>query len=198
MPAPNRLSALHQHLDSGVFGAGDGRPGVELEEQRPSALVQINGAPPQRLRAVTAPLGLDADARANRAATGRDVVVLWTGADQWLVVSTRHRADELGHALRTALGDGDSTLTDLSHARTVVRVGGAMARDLLAKGCPLDVDGLVVGDSASTMLGPFNVIVHCRAEHSLDLYVFRSFGLAMWEWIKEEAMEFGVRVLGEA
>ena len=200
MPDSNRLSALHDHLHVGTFGADvETGPSVMLEERRPSALLQINGTPPSIMAGagLRSALGLEADPQANHALAGSDVTLLWTGADQWLAVSSEQSVETLGNAVRTGLGGADSTFTDLSHARTVVRVGGAMARDLIAKGCPLDVDALVPGDSASSMLGSFNVIIHCRAEDSFDLYVFRSFGLAMWEWLCEEALEFGVRVLGK-
>ena len=196
MPESNRLSALHDHLHVGAFGA-EVESGVVLEERRPSALLQINGTPPGAMTGLRSALELEADPQANHALAGPDVTLLWTGADQWLAVSSRQSVEVLGNAVRAGLGGADSTFTDLSHARTVVRVGGAMARDLIAKGCPLDVDALVPGDSASSMLGSFNVIIHCRAKDSFDFYVFRSFGLAMWEWLCEEALEFGVRVLGK-
>lgn len=193
-PACARRSALDDRVEAGRHGAGDaGEPGVTLEECRPAALVQLNGvADPGSLAGLLARLGAAGVAQPRRGVSGEHGDLLWAGADQWWLVG---RDAEMGarEALELVAAP-DATVTDLGHARTALRVGGPMARDLLAKGCPLDVDGLKKGDCVSTRLGPFNVVLYCRAEASLDLYVFRSFGLAMWEWLLDEAAEFGCEV----
>lgn len=192
--APGRRSALDGHVEPARHGpSGNGAPGVIIEERRPAALVQVNGvSDPGALAGVLSSLGAGSEARPRRGASGENGDLLWTGADQWWVVCRDREpgADEVLALIETP----DATTLDLGHARTVVRVNGPMARDLLAKGCPLDVDGLEAGDCASSRLGPFNIVLYCRAADSFDLYVFRSFGLAMWEWLVDEAAEFGCEV----
>ena len=193
-PAAGR-SALWGHLKAGRYGSPDpdGGPGVVLEERRPGALVQINGADdPEALGHALSPLGLSDAPRRNRAVCGERADLLWTGAGQWWVVG---REPDPGAAeLRELTGDPEVTTIDLGHARTLLRASGPMARELLAKGCPLDVDGLEPGDCAATRLGPFGIVLHCRSGEVFDLYVFRSFGLALWEWLCDEAAEFGYEV----
>ena len=194
--ACGRRSALVGHVEPGRHGAPEAAgPSVVLEERRPAALVQVNGAadPGALGRALTS-LGLEGAPRLNRAVRGEGVDLLWTGAEQWWLVFGG--CDMSAGEVRELVADPDVTATDLGHARTVLRVSGPMAHELLAKGCPLDVEGLEEGDCASTRLGPFNVVVHCRGGACFDLYVFRSFGLAMWEWLADEAAEFGYEVCG--
>ena len=192
--APGRRSALDGHVEPGHRGlSGNGEPGVIIEECRPAALVQVNGVPePGALAGVLSSLGAEGEACPRRGASGENGEVLWTGAGQWWVVCRDREAgtDEV----LALIGTPDATTLDLGHARTALRVSGPMARELLAKGCPLDVDGLEVGDCASSRLGPFNIVLYCRASASFDLYVFRSFGLAMWGWLVDEAAEFGCEV----
>ena len=188
------LSALEGHVEPGRYGASDTEaPGVVLEEILPRALVQLNGvSDPGSLAGVLSRLGIAGTPEPRLGLTGESGDLLWTGADQWWVVD---REQEMSAAeARELCSADDATALDLGHARTVVRVGGPMVRDLLAKGCSLDVDGLEAGFCAPTKLGPFSVVLHCRAESSFDLYVFRSFGLAMWEWLADEAAEFGHEV----
>ena len=188
------LSALEGHVEPGRYGASDAEaPGVVLEEILPCALVQLNGVPDSgSLGGVLSRLGISGIPKPRRALSGEHGDLLWTGADQWWVVD---REREMSAADACGLrGAADATALDLGHARTVVRVGGPMARELLAKGCPLDVDGLEAGFCAPARLGPFSVVLHCRAGDCFDLYVFRSFGLAMWEWLADEAAEFGYEV----
>lgn len=188
------LSALEGHVEQGRYGASDAEaPGVVLEEILPRALVQLNGvSDPGSLGGVLSRLGISGTPAPRRAIRGESGDLLWTGADQWWVVG--REGDMSAAQARELCAADDATALDLGHARTVVRVGGPMARDLLAKGCPLDVDGLEAGFCAPTRLGSFSVVLHCRAESSFDLYVFRSFGLAMWEWLADEAEEFGYEV----
>ena len=187
-------SALEGHVESGRHGASDGQEcGVVMEEVCPRALVQVNGVPnPGSLAGALSRFGIEGDPQPRRALAGESGDVLWTGADQWWLVD-REREMGAGEA-RNLCSETNATALDLGHARTVLRVGGPMARELLAKGCPLDIDGLEVGSCAPARLGPFSVVLHCRAEACFDLYVFRSFGLAMWEWLVDEAAEFGCEV----
>ncbi len=188
------LSALEGHVEPGRYGAPEVEtPGVVLEEVAPRALIQLNGvSDPGSLAAVLSRLGIAGTPEPRLGVTGASGSVLWTSADQWWVVD---REREMSASdVRALCGGDDATALDLGHARTVVRVAGPMSRELLAKGCPLDVDGLEAGFCAPTKLGPYSVVLHCRAEDCFDLYVFRSFGLAMWEWLADEAAEFGYEV----
>ena len=72
-----------------------------------------------------------------------------------------------------------------------MRASGPASTDLLAKLCPIDVESMRAGDSAVTMAGPLSVQVVKSADEEFRLYVFRSFGLAMWEMLQDEAAEFG-------
>ncbi len=191
-----RRSALQGHVRPARLAVPDGaEPGVTLYEKRPSALAQIQGAPPEsELAGRMAELGFDGEMRPRRAYSADSMAWLWNGPGRWLSVSRDHRPDELLRLLRHALEGSDATVTDLSHARTALTVTGSACRDLLAKGCPVDVDAMTPGDCAATLLGPFDVLVHCRDQRVFDVYVFRSFGLAMWEWLRDEALEFGCRI----
>lgn len=178
-----RRSALERHYERGTFGAtGAHGPALELRERRGLAMVQVNGAPED---SEPAPLGSLIDA---------DAALLWTGPGQWFAVSDSLGADELLAALAQRLSSTDATLSDLSHARTVVRVSGTAWRDLLAKGCPADIDAMVPGDCFATLLSHFTVVIHCLSDDSADVYVFRSFGASLWEWLRGGASEFGYTV----
>lgn len=61
--------------------------------------------------------------------------VLWLGPDEWLVVSTREVAAELGAATE----GGHAAIVDVSANRTLLEVAGPSARDALEKGCPADL-----------------------------------------------------------
>ena len=180
MADKERRSALERHYEPGRFGA-DGAALV-LSEQRGLAMAQVNGAPgnsgPPTLGSV-----VDGDA-----------TLLWTGPGQWFAVSASLEPEALRAKLEERLSSSDGTISDLSHARTVLRVSGAAWKDLLAKGCPADIDAMAPGDCVASLLSHFTVVIHCLSADSADVYVFRSFGASLWEWLRGGADEFGYSV----
>ena len=195
MSEPARRNALAGHYRTGRFGANrEGAPGVVLAECRPWSMAQLNGAPEPG--ALAAALGATAaDASSNRRFEAGGVSFAWNGPGQWLAESDDRRPRELIEHVESALRAHGATTTDLSHARTVVRVSGSAATDLLAKLCPIDVEAMRTGDSAVTLAGPLNVQVVKTGDEEFRLYVFRSFGLAMWEMLRDEAAEFGGEIV---
>ena len=192
MNEPSRRSALEGHYRVGRFGARHGGgPGIVLAQCRPRALVQINGAPDAA--ALAESLG-GAGAAPTRSFRAEGVTYMWNGPGRWLAESDAHPPRTLVERIEAAIGPHGASATDLSHARTVLRVSGAAAEDLLAKLCPIDVEAMRVGDVAMTLAGPFQVQVVRSGEAEFRLYVFRSFGLAMWELLLDEAAEVGGEV----
>ena len=195
MSEPARRSALEGHYRIERFGAGaEDAPGVVLAECRSRSMVQVNGAPEPGVLAGA--LGAsDADVAPNRAFDAGAVRYAWNGPGQWLAESAEHSPGELSEHVEGALREHGASTTDLSHARTVVQVSGPAATDLLAKLCPIDVEAMRTGDSAVTLAGPFSVQVVKSGDEEFRLYVFRSFGLAMWEMLRDEAAEFGAEIV---
>ena len=134
MNEPSRRSALEGHDRIGRFGARpENGPGIVLAQCRPRALVQINGAPDAAVLAES--LG-GAGAAPNRSFRAGEVAYMWNGPGRWLAESDGHSPRELVERIEAALAAHGASATDLSHARTVLRVSGAAAADLLAKLCP--------------------------------------------------------------
>lgn len=197
MSDSNWRSALTGHVQPatklGAIPPG-GAAGVRLREVRLASLMQINGAPAESdlasalkpLKPAPAPL---------RASRSDQLELLWNGPGQWLARSADLAPQALREHLEEALAGTDATVTDLSQARTVMAIEGPNAKDLLAKGCPLDIDAMQGGETSTTLFGHFTVQLHCRSADSFEVYVFRSLALSMWEWMVDEALEFGCDVI---
>jgi heterotetrameric sarcosine oxidase gamma subunit len=173
-------SALLGHLRAGNFPAADETPGVMLAERWPLAILQIDRLP-----------GGSADRSAGEWMPG--VRLLQVGPQRWLVVDRRDRLESLTASLARA-ADAGFVVTDLSQARTVLRIAGRKARDVLAKGCALDLHSGVfpVGSCAATSVaGLAAVLVAVDGAPTYDLHVTRTYGQYVWEWICEAAAEYG-------
>ncbi|MBV8651515.1 MAG: sarcosine oxidase subunit gamma [Alphaproteobacteria bacterium] len=196
-----RLSALAPAYRAGSFGAEHASgPGITLAERRGLAMVQvaaIDGEIEAVRRGITTAVGLTPDAQPNRAVSSGRTTALWVGPGRFLIVEPERADASLEGLLRSALPASQAALVDLGSSRTVLRVSGPRSRDLIAKGCPMDlhVRAFPAGACAQTLLGHVQMLVHAVDDAStLDIYVARSFGLTVWEFLTESAAEYGYRV----
>ena len=190
------VSALAGHLTRGRHGVASGAAGVRLSELPVAALAQVHGAPaPDQLGSMLSGHGFSGAPERLRCWRGDRMHLLWNGPRQYLAVSTRHRGPALAAFLAAELSPAGAATVDLSHARTVLRLEGAMCRDVLAKGCPLDLDTMTPGDCAPSVVSHFSVLLHCDGDDAFELYVTRSFAVAFLDWVLRAGAEFGIDVV---
>jgi sarcosine oxidase subunit gamma len=191
-----RGSAVGPHVRSGRYGAAiDETPGVVLVERRPSAIVQISGAPDgEDFAQALGFLELESLPVSCRACQGKQATLLWNGPGRWLAVSADAPPARFVNDLRGALQGTNATVTDLSHARTVLRITGPRACEVLLQGCPLDLELFGENDCAASLLGHLSVQLHGLGDGGFDVYVFRSFAVALWEWLSDASLEYGLEV----
>jgi len=128
---------------------------------------------------------------------------LWLGPDEWLLVTPVEEGFRVFDRLRQALVSHglESALTDISSGQTMFRLSGPSVKEVLAKGCSLDLDPdeFQPGQCAQTLLAKANALIWRRDESiSYDLIVRRSFAEYLALWIEDAAHEFGFHSIQEA
>ena len=197
---PTPCSALRGLALPGRYGAANGEAGVVLSERADLALAAVmvrkgaNEALAKRVRAV---FGLDLPTTPGRAARG-PLAFVWAGPGHWLAVTEGRGGTSLEELLRHDLSNLAS-ISDQSDGRAVVRIAGARARDVLAKGVPVDLNPRVftAGDAAVTTVG--HIAVHLWQLDETPTYEFavlRSYAAAFWRGLMDSAAEFGAVVEG--
>ena len=91
-----------------------------------------------------------------------------------------------------------AAVTDVTGGQTVITLSGPRTRDVLAKGCPLDLHPSVLrpGDCAQTLLAKANVIIRCVDDSpSYELTVRRSFAHYARCGLHDAAQEYGCTVV---
>ncbi|SMF82418.1 N-methylglutamate dehydrogenase subunit D [Tistlia consotensis] len=196
-----RASALEGHDKPGRFGAPGGA-GVVLSERRGLALALLSGFPEDRAAAEAAAqaalgLALPAAGRStcSQAAGGARGQILWQGPERWLLIAPEGSGLIAGLEAAVA-GQPALAVTDLGHARTVIRLEGPAARRLLMKESPVDLSpgAFPAGSVAMTRFGHLAVTLHAVAEETIEVLAFRSFGLALFEELCDRATELGYEV----
>jgi sarcosine oxidase subunit gamma len=116
-----------------------------------------------------------------------DVTVLWLGPDEWLILASPGRQGELEDLLRAAIGDSPGAVVDVSAQRTALSLSGPAARDVLARGCAIDLDPRVApaGTCVQTLLARTGITIVVRDESASEflLLVRASFAQYLAAWL---------------
>lgn len=178
-----RVSPLADVAIQGRFGADKGAPGVEFRVGHPLSILTVIARKGKGQAVAEALAGL------------RGAAVQWAGPDQYFVLAEGRGEGALFAQVRNLL-EGNGSVSDQSHGRVVIRISGPKARAVLAKGTPVDLypDEFPVGKSALTQMAHVGVHLTRVDEDAYDFSVFRGFSESFWEWITEQAEEFGYQV----
>ncbi len=180
-----------------------GSPGVVLSERPFLGYVNLRGDAEDAtfLAAVEGVLGVALPLDPNIIAEGEDFTVCWMGPDEWLIILRPGGQTQCASDLRQALGELHASAVDTTGGYTLVNVAGARKRELLAKGCTLDLHprSFSPGQCAQTNLGKAGVLLIPRGgsfeAESFDVIVRRSFADYLGIWLKHSGREYGLRII---
>lgn len=179
--------------------AGGSNASVRLAARPPMVQIglRLDPADTEAMGAVGRVLGVVLPVEPNRVAgdAGGGIAAFWLGPDEWLAVAPEAEGDRLPVRLDEALAGRRAAVVDQSAARGVLRLSGARARDVLAKGCRLDLhrDVFKPGQCAQTALARALVLICALdAMPSFDLYVRPSFAHYMTHWVLDAMAEYGL------
>ena len=143
---------------------------------------------------------LPARHRVVRSATHR---LLWIGPKSWLVVGM-HQPTPDNPAMGTGFSDcrdrliaAGGSLFDVSASRIGWTVRGPRALDLLASGCPLDLQpaAFAPDSCAQSQFGHVAALYQRCADGDFTVFVARSFADDVWAALCASAAQYGYEVL---
>jgi sarcosine oxidase subunit gamma len=192
-----RVSPLIDVAIQGRFGADKGAPGVMLFVRHPLSIVTVIAR-----KGKAAELDATAEAaygtvlpKIGESRAGKTVAFHWCGAEQWYGVAEGWPEGTLYRDLKQRFA-GLASCSDQSHGRVTIVIAGPKARAVLAKGTPVDLHPNVFGPgrSAVTQMAHVGVYLVQTGPDAFELSVFRGFSESFWEWLTEQAEEFGYQV----
>jgi len=115
----------------------------------------------------------------------------WMSPDELLLICEYNKAAQTVLALKTALDAEHSLVANVSDARTMFRLEGAGARELIAKGAPVDLSPAAFGpgDLRRSRLGQVAAAFWASENGSLSLVCFRSVGAFVYDWLVASAKD---------
>jgi sarcosine oxidase subunit gamma len=118
--------------------------------------------------------------------------LVWLGPDEWLLTSTGTAPEVLEAELRDQLRPAGGTAVDVSAQRIGLRISGARARQVLAKGCSIDLHprAFPAGRSAQTTLGQAGVVLLSLGDDEFAVLVRSSFAGYLATWLLDASLEY--------
>ena len=164
---------------------------VSLREIITRGMIDLRGLTNDRkfMAAAKDVLGLDLPKAPRTSNTFGDVKALWLSSDQWLILCSRKKASDLASELTKAIEKTHTLAVDVSDMRSMVRIEGTRAREVMMKGCSLDftdaefTPGYVRRVRFAEIAALFNIV----EENVVDLYVFRSYANYAWDFLLKAA-----------
>ena len=174
-------------------------PGVTLRERPFLGYINLRGDHGDEAfgKAVRGVIDLDLPAQPNTFVENERFAAIWLGPNEWYVVARPGEESATVEALEQALTGQHCAINDLSSGLTTINLSGARVRDLLYKGCTLDLHPRSFGEGrcAQTLVAKAGAVLVYRGEQpSIDLIVRRSFADYLFLWIEDAAHEYGLAV----
>lgn len=186
-------SPLAGHYTPGEHGNLDFGAQLTLNERFPLAICDVYawpGAETKTANAIKRVTGIAVTK--TRDAVGETGQAFQHAPGRWTVVS---QDPALPEALTKAAGD-NTTVVDLSHGRTVVRVDGEKSRWVLSKLFALDFrsDYFPLEKGLATKHHEIFAQIQRIGEDAFDVIVFRSYARSFWHALTRASEEAGYRV----
>ena len=162
--------------------------GVEITAEPVAWMVQLfasNG----KGAAVEKALGISG--KPGQASKTRNFTALPVSPDQWMLVAPQKTTTTTASLIKKIGKNG--YVSEQSDSRVRFHISGPHARDLMARGCRLDLHDDLTGKGfcAQTSMAQVGVLLHQTEDHAeYDLYVYSGFARSFWHWLKETAAQF--------
>jgi methylglutamate dehydrogenase subunit D len=197
-------TGLEQLLLPGTHNAPTGEPGVVVALRSDLALAYVmahKGKVEDLRQHMLDRFGVTLPTTAQRAEKSGSLSfdslnLIWAGPARWLAGTSTQAAASLELLLRKELS-GLASVVNQTDGRSIFRISGPKAREVLARGIPIDIDPLVFGpgDTALTLAG--HISVHFWQVDLSPAYEFavpRSFAASFYEWLFAASAKYGVLV----
>ncbi|MEV7734215.1 sarcosine oxidase subunit gamma family protein [Streptomyces sp. NPDC088921] len=185
------LSHLQERMDA---AAVRGARGVTLAELPFVTMVNVRVDPASAAAdRVGRTLGAPLPRRCGDTAAPGLHTIMWLGPDEWLVLS-RADAGTVTAQVRQALDGAPGSVVDVSANRTTLELSGPAAREVLEKGCPLDLHPRAFGPgrAVSTTVGPIAVLLwQVDDSPTYRLLPRSSFADYLARWLIDAMSEYG-------
>jgi sarcosine oxidase subunit gamma len=186
-PNPN---GTNPHANS----PGSGKPGLVFSEMVHLGKLNLRASKSASSQ-VKSVIGCAFPTATNRFSSAGERHVVWLGPDEFLIICEAGKDAELASTLESTLNTQHCAVTNITDALAAFHLKGAAVRQVLAKGCAIDLHpgSFASSDAAQTLLSHAAVTMLALSDNELIVICRTSFAPYMHDWLLDAALEYGVK-----
>ena len=190
------ISALENIHKRGLFGDHQGKNENELisvSEVKHLQIIQIVHYKKSTLQIVSLNLdNLKFPEATMQVNSNKDTRILWSGPSNWLLVSTKK---DILNSVQKICDDKNFAVTDLSHSRAIIELKGSNSKEVLKKGCPINLNEFKVNNCANSVFHGITITIDMISNDPETFRIFarRSFGESLYHSITDACLEDGYK-----
>ena len=126
----------------------------------------------------------------SKVSANKETRILWSGPKTWLIISFN---ENIIKSIKKKCDDKNFAITDISHSRAVIQIKGFQAREVLKKGCPINLNEFKKNNCAGSVFNGITILIDLIEDNPDTFYLFtlRSYGESFYHHITDSALEFG-------
>ena len=123
------------------------------------------------------------------------LIVFWMGPDRWWLIGGAAALPSVNE-LRQKLAAFNAAVVEVGDAFAAVEIAGPKSRDVLAKGCTIDLHprAFKTGSVVQTNLAKAQIALYQIDETTSRIFARRSFAEYIWTWLEDAGIEYGVSI----
>ena len=191
MTAVTPLEFIHR---KGIFGdhhKKNEKDLLQISEVKNLAIIQIVQYKRSKIQLGTIQIeGLGFPIENSKVESNKETRILWSAPRTWFVISKK---ENIINNIKEKCTDENFAITDISHSRAVIQIKGLQAREILKKGCPLNINEFKTNNCAGTVFHGISIVVDLIDNNpdTFNLLTLRSFGESFYHHVTDAALESG-------
>jgi sarcosine oxidase subunit gamma len=191
MTAVTPLEFIHK---KGIFGDHHEKKEkdlLQISEVKNLTIIQIVQYKRSKIQLDTIQIeGLGFPIENSKVERNKETRILWSAPRTWFIISKK---ENIINNIKEKCTDENFAITDISHSRAVIQIKGLQAREILKKGCPLNINEFKTNNCAGTVFHGISIVVDLIDNNpdTFNLLTLRSFGESFYHHITDAALEFG-------
>ena len=185
------LEHIHKKGRFGNYHKKDIKSLLQISEVKNLKIIQLVQYKKSKIQPSTIKIGdLDLPLESPKVTMNKETRVLWNAPRTWLIISSKKN---IVSSIKDKCDNENFAVTDISHSRAVIQIKGVQAKEVLKKGCPININEIQVNSCAGTVFNGIAVMVDFVNNNpdAFNLLALRSFGETFHHHITDAALEFG-------
>ena len=191
MIAVTSLEHIHKKGRFGNYQKQSGKNLLQISEVKNLAIIQLVQYKKSKIQPNTIKLeDLELPLDSPKVKSNKETRILWSAPRTWLIISSKKN---IISNIKDKCDHENFAVTDISHSRAVIQIKGLQAKEVLKKGCPININEIQVNNCAGTVFNGITVVVDFVNNNpdTFNLLALRSFGETFYHHITDAALEFG-------